>query len=207
MPRLSKAKKELIEKMVKERIFIEASLLLQQEKPQLFTMEELALHSGLAKGTLYNYFSDKQAVIEFVANTISDNILVDIKQIYQDNLPDYRLILQKFLQVFLSNMGHYRYMNTAILAFSYENISNGQRFSYESIPKTSMRPYMEAFFAEGIQAGAFKPVSATSLGVFFGSTIRGLNIALTLASQDDVQQRAQMEKDIEYLIINAICLK
>ncbi len=206
MPKLSIAKKKLVEKMVKERIFKEATLLLQQERPQLFTMEELASHSDLAKGTLYNYFKNKQDVVEFVATTNSDKVLVDLKKIHHDNLPDYHLILRKFLQIFLCNMGKYRYMNTAILAFTYESVKVGQKLKYYAFPQVSIRPYMKDFFAEGIKAGAFKPVSPAALALFFGSAVRGLNLALTLNSNISPQLKSQMEKDVETLILSAICL-
>ncbi len=58
MPKYSEEKKQLLETLLKDKIFKEACELLKRERHDLFTMRELAERVGISKGTLYIYFHD-----------------------------------------------------------------------------------------------------------------------------------------------------
>ena len=81
MPKLTEARKEMMNKMIKDKIFTEALHLLKEKKGILFTMDDLAHNVGISKGALYSYFIDKQAVILYLAERVADEMLEGLKDI------------------------------------------------------------------------------------------------------------------------------
>lgn len=207
MPKLSEEKKQIMDRIVKERVFKEASALLKQEKAQLFTMEELARAVGVSKGTLYNYFTDKKEVILFISETITAQLIQDLEQLFIKHPDNYPLTLQEVYRFFLVVMKKYRYMNSAMLAFSYETLMTGGSMLLDFLPTQKIRPCLESFFARGIAHQAFKPTSPAALTIYFGSTLRGLNLATYYAQLDAALQDSQLQEELEKLLLEAICLK
>ena len=61
-------RKELVDALMKAEIVKTVLFLIKMEQP--VTMEEIARRCGVAKGTLYNYFKDKKALLHYVHQTI-----------------------------------------------------------------------------------------------------------------------------------------
>ena len=66
MPRFAREKKEALEEMTKDAIFKAAFAILMEGGWHELTMERLAKKTGIAKGTVYNYFTSKSEVIRFI---------------------------------------------------------------------------------------------------------------------------------------------
>ena len=84
MPKLSAENKELITAAVRDKAFACACAMLREAEWRRFTMKDLAARMGVAKGTVYNYFRDKDAVILFIrdclARQITDRIRRDMER-------------------------------------------------------------------------------------------------------------------------------
>ncbi len=63
-----KKKRELMDKLIREEIVTTVLGLISGNRP--VTMDDIALECGVSKGTLYNYFKDKKALIDYVHQTI-----------------------------------------------------------------------------------------------------------------------------------------
>jgi AcrR family transcriptional regulator len=61
-------KKELVDNLVKAEIATTVLSLIKEEQP--VTMDEIARRCSVAKGTLYNYFKDKKALMQYVHQTV-----------------------------------------------------------------------------------------------------------------------------------------
>ena len=66
MARFAQEKKEIMEEMTKDAIFQAAFDILVERSWADFTMERLAKRAGMAKGTVYNYFKNKEDIIHFI---------------------------------------------------------------------------------------------------------------------------------------------
>ena len=71
VPRMLEENRELIAAATLTRAFKCACALLREEGWRALTMEKLATRMGVAKGTLYNYFKDKEDVILFIRDQVS----------------------------------------------------------------------------------------------------------------------------------------
>ena len=70
MPRLSKARKELLTTMMKDSIFEATTSVLSAHGIDGTTMNRVAEAADLAKSSLYDYFQNKDELLAFVANRI-----------------------------------------------------------------------------------------------------------------------------------------
>lgn len=61
-------KKELLDNMIRQEIVTTVLDMISRDK--VVTMDGIAAECGVAKGTLYNYFKNKKALINFVHQTI-----------------------------------------------------------------------------------------------------------------------------------------
>ena len=64
------SKKKMFDNMVRQQIVTTVLDLIARD--QQVTMDEIAVNCGVAKGTLYNYFKNKQDLINYVHQTIID---------------------------------------------------------------------------------------------------------------------------------------
>ena len=71
VPRMLEENRELIAAATRTRAFKCACALLREDGWRALTMEKLATRMGVAKGTLYNYFKDKEDVILFIRDQVS----------------------------------------------------------------------------------------------------------------------------------------
>ncbi|MBP5212298.1 MAG: TetR/AcrR family transcriptional regulator, partial [Pyramidobacter sp.] len=79
VPRMLEEKRELIAAVMREKVFECTCALLREEGWRAFTMEKLAARMGVAKGTLYNYFRDKESVILFIRDQVSAHVAAELE--------------------------------------------------------------------------------------------------------------------------------
>ena len=66
LPHYSAAKKETLNTLMKDQVFEHAIRILENHGAEFLTLERLSKGIGVSRGTLYNYFVDRKAIIEFV---------------------------------------------------------------------------------------------------------------------------------------------
>ena len=74
-------KKELIDNLVKTEIVKTVLTLIKKDQP--VTMDKVAKHCGLAKGSLYNYFKNKDDLLNYVHQTVLGPIRETNKEILE----------------------------------------------------------------------------------------------------------------------------
>lgn len=209
MPRLTEAKKVLVDQFIRDKAYEETKKLLMLHRVNLFTMTELAEQMGVAKGTLYNYFEDKQAVIVYVCKRINEELLVKIQEhimlqpeAYADNL---RFIFRTYTQAMELN----QFMDLASMTLHFEMLKKApseHKPIYEEIVQKNRSSLIE-FMRNGQQAGVFKELSAEHLAAFISIQLWGIK-AFRTAHQTDVMSPTGMQKlidDAEALLLTAIC--
>lgn len=78
-------KKELLDNILKTEIVDKVLGLIKEDTP--ITMEEVAKRCGVAKGTLYNYFTNRDALLEHVHKTVLAPINDNNAFIFQSSMP------------------------------------------------------------------------------------------------------------------------
>ncbi|MDY2648290.1 MAG: TetR/AcrR family transcriptional regulator [Pyramidobacter porci] len=113
MPKLSAENKELITAAVRDKAFACACAMLREAGWRRFTMKDLAVRMGVAKGTVYNYFRDKDAVILFIRETLARQIAARIRRDMARE-SDTRRLLRRIVLKSIEGMKEFRFLHFAI---------------------------------------------------------------------------------------------
>ena len=73
--RLSKARRACVEAMMKDTIFDAAGALLEEKGADGLTMDGVASRVGVATASLYNYFRDKNDLLQYTYNRMVEPFL------------------------------------------------------------------------------------------------------------------------------------
>jgi AcrR family transcriptional regulator len=152
MPRLSKARKELLTTMMQETIFEAAASVLCEHGVSGTTMNRVAAEANLAKSSLYDYFESKEELLRFLYTRIVEPAAKIIEEIAESNIS----APQKLENILRGLQKH---------AIKYKGIINiladtNEEFHVQAIAKQSIQPrVMENFaavFKQGIEEGSFR---------------------------------------------------
>ncbi|MBD1576062.1 MULTISPECIES: TetR/AcrR family transcriptional regulator [Vibrio] len=132
-----------------------AERLIAQNGFQGLSMHKLATQAGLAAGTIYRYFNDKDDLVEAVRLHVLQRVAVMVQQGVESDMP----IKQQFILIW-KNVAHLTSTKTEI-----DTILN--RIQYEALPTTTRRHTeqerqlfgkIEKLFNQGKAQGIFKPL-------------------------------------------------
>jgi TetR/AcrR family transcriptional regulator, cholesterol catabolism regulator len=166
MPRLSKARKELLTTMMKETIFEATTSVLCEHGVDGTTMNRVAEAASLSKSSLYDYFQSKEDLLAFVSDRIVGPFLKMLEELIPARLPAPQK-LEAILRHALEESTRHR----AIFRLLEQSGQNQQ-------VKRSTRPrILEAFtaiFEQGIQEGLFQPHNPAHTGRMFAGCLSEL---------------------------------
>jgi AcrR family transcriptional regulator len=157
--RLSKARREFVTAMMKDTIFEAAGSVLEQHGVGGITMDRVATKAGLATGSLYNYFQDKDDLLHFFYSRLVEPCIHAIEEAADEDLPapqKMERILRTSLEYAVKHKGLLR-----LLA----------GMDYDSEVKKKTRPrllqILTTIFEQGIKEGSFRPHEPTHTGRMF----------------------------------------
>jgi AcrR family transcriptional regulator len=182
-------KKELMDNLVKAEIVETVLALIREEQP--VTMDEIARRCSVAKGTLYNYFKDKKALMRHVHLTVLGPIR-DTNRIIFESTENPVLQLHAFVDS----------------AFGiHEDVSRYFRFVQQKRTVASqiddrfdiiMRPLIK-FCRRGIQNGAFIDVDPCVMAEMIYGTVIGSLISIQ-SGWDGHPDMKKIKQDILCLV-------
>ncbi len=183
-------KKELIDNLMKGEIVKTVLALIKKEQP--VTMEEIARQCGVAKGTLYNYFKDKKALLHYVHQTILAPIRERNNIIFNSRTGDPRAALHTFIDnVFDIEEDVALYFHFVHQKRTVAN-QNSERFDLV------MHPLIN-FCKRGIQDGFFVDVEPLVLAEMIYGTVIGPLISIRFWS-DETPDREKIKQDVLGLV-------
>lgn len=163
MPRLSSTRKKLLTEMMKEAIYEAAVVVLAEHGVEGATMDRVAAAARLAKGSLYNYFRDKQDLLQFVHRKTVDPITRAVDEMIASDRPAADK-LEASVRIVFDQLGRHRELFTLLLE------SHDARVLLESSRRTNREVAITQFaeiFRQGIQQGTFRPLDPTQLARMF----------------------------------------
>jgi len=188
-------KKEMLDQMLRTEIIQAVLSMIQENTP--ITMDEVARRCGVSKGTLYNYFQNKDELLDHVHQVILEPLLESNRQIFESSENSLTRLMNFIDSVFAT----------------YESISTYFHFVWQN--RTAEVVYRERVDAlmhplakvcqEGIDNGEFINVDPYMLAeMIYGAAIGTLT---TLNYRDAVTiDREKMLQDVKILINRIICL-
>lgn len=178
--RLSKARKEIVTTVMKDTIFEAAGSVLEQHGVGGMTMDRVAASAGLAAGSLYNYFRNKDDLMQFVYTRLVEPFFEAIEEICNSDLPAPQK-LAKILQTACDSAIQHK----GLIRFLAGKDQVGQ-IRRDTHPR-SLR-ILTTIFEQGIREGSFRPHNAAHTGRMLQGCFSELfELQKDGASSDDMQ--------------------
>ncbi|MBR9789986.1 MAG: TetR/AcrR family transcriptional regulator [Vibrionaceae bacterium] len=182
----------------KTQILCAAEKLIAELGFQGFSMQKLAKEAGVAAGTIYRYFSDKNHLLDEVRLNVAKRVAIEVQAGVSDDMP----LKERYTKMWL---------NIWCLAGSNVDALNN-RVQYQSLPYASNRVTMELerkmfdqvdrLFDQGKEQGVFKPLDNMILsGLSFEATVAlARHHALGLYQLDEAAIEAAIEASWDAII-------
>ncbi|MFA7068886.1 MAG: TetR/AcrR family transcriptional regulator [Acidaminococcaceae bacterium] len=204
MPKFSDEKKMMIEQLLKDKILEEGCKLLEQGNPSLFSMRELAEAVGVSKGTLYNYFADKNEVVFYIDNILGMKGVEEVRGVLE-NATNYRTALINFMQKALAAFRKYRYVVSALRMIRQEDQFTGKDTASMSVPQRQTKELVIKFLKKGIATGEFKNADPELLDKYITIVLEGINLQYSSCQKIDMTTEETINKILN-LFADSICL-
>lgn len=160
MPKLSEKRKELLTAMMKEAIYNASIAVVREHGVGGMTMDRVATAANLAKGSLYNYFHDKQDLLRFVYGKIFAPINQVIAETAAASMPAPQK-LEAILSTLFNHFGQHCGVISLLLA------DERARVIVEPTKQTGRAASLRHFvtiFSQGIAEGSFRPMDPEIAG-------------------------------------------
>ena len=170
MSRLSDKKQRMLQKLGKDAIF-EAVLELFKEKGlEAVTMQNVAEHAGMATGTLYNYFKNKEQILNYVHTKAFQKFYDSALEITTQGEPVNKLeaFLNHCFNFFLENMGTFIVLEKARLD---KQIDSEQIIQWDN----KVLDMIEGIIQEGIEGGFYGRVDIKAGAKFIFCIVIGIS--------------------------------
>jgi AcrR family transcriptional regulator len=176
--RYSEKQKAALDALMKDDVYTHAMGIIKTEGLGGLTMERIATEVGVSRGTLYNYFADKDAVISFVKERTFDPVLRAIEEIADSDLEP-GLKLTRIAEWIFTAI----YNDSAlIIALSPTKHELNDRESELERRSQGMRA-IEDIIRDGIEAGFFKRLSPVVVTEIFIGSIFGMMESMSLSGE------------------------
>jgi TetR/AcrR family transcriptional regulator len=163
MPRLSSTRKKLLTEMMKEAIYEAAVAVLAEHGVEGVTMDRVAAAANMAKGSLYNYFRGKRALLQFVHRKTVDPITRAVDDVIRSDRPA-TAKLEASVRIVFGELARRHALFTLLLE------SDDARVLLETTRRTNREMAVAQFaeiFRQGIDQGLFRPLDPQQLAQMF----------------------------------------
>jgi AcrR family transcriptional regulator len=189
MPRLSKARKEMLTTLMKESIFDAATSVLYEHGVNGTTMNRVAEAADLAKSSLYDYFPSKDELLRFVSNRLVAPFVEAVEETVRADLSAPRK-LERILRIGLASGTKHKAI-LRLLAQSEEE------YQVRNTTRPRILAAFTAIFAQGIEEGSFHPHNPAHTGrMFLGCFSELFELLAGSESQEAANEYVEMFTDV-----------
>lgn len=183
--RLSKARKDIITAMMKDTILDAADSVLEKHGAGGITMDRVATTAGLATGSLYNYFQDKEELLQFVYARLVEPFFQAIEAIAAgDKRAPQKL--ENILRVTMERRAQHRGV-IRLLA------ETDQQHTVRRNARPRFLQILAAIFAQGIEEGSFRRLNPAHTGrMYLGCFAELFEMQADGASDEEVRDYVEV---------------
>ncbi len=179
MPRLSKARKALLNTMMKETIYEAATSVLCKHGVSGTTMNRVAEAANLAKSSLYDYFESKEDLLRFFNTRLIEPFFQAMEEIADGDLPAPQK-LEKILRTALEHSAE----NKGIIRLLAET---DQEHKIKKTTRPRFLQLLTVLFEQGIGEGSFRPHNPAHTGrMFLGCLSELFELQMDGAADEEV---------------------
>lgn len=169
MGNISQKKQALAEQVVRESVYQAVLCVLSEYGLERLTMKEVARAAGIATGTLYNYFKDKDALLVYAAEELFEQ-LYELQLAVKEKRLKARRKLEEFIltsfMFFNQNIVYFQFLDQAQVYYKMDISIKRNRVKKEII-------VIGQIIEQGIADGVFKKVNTRTTADFFHRAIVG----------------------------------
>jgi AcrR family transcriptional regulator len=181
-------KKELMDRLIREEVVETVLTLIREDRP--VTMEDVALKCGVAKGTLYNYFKDKNDLLAHVHECVISPIKQSAEKLFAAPISP-----REKIHAFVENV--FEFHKEYPLYFKFIQAQRSAAEAETERMELAVLPLL-GVCREGIQRGDFLAVDPYAMaGMIFGCAV---------GSMESMPYRDTPVEDMERLKKDIICL-
>ncbi len=155
------------------------------------TMDRVTQEAGIAKGTLYNYFKDKQELLDYVVQSSLEPLEQGIDRILGSELqPE-----QKLEQVVLHSMSYFEEHRDFFRIFQDPEFHRPKLARYGQSRRRRLVQKVSEVFEAGIRSGRFRPLPALKLAAMFVMSV----FAMTMG-RIWMEERGPIEEEVRLVM-------
>jgi len=168
--------------------------LMCREGLQSVTMERVAQEVGIAKGTVYLHYRDKQELLDAVKDSALDPMMSKIEEVLTSDLPPNR----KLEAYSLRYIGYFDEHRDLFRILLYEReVTRAQAQRYRAPRYRRLVAWVTSVVADGIAAGVFRDVSPEKAAAMFVESNFALMSQRLLSSETaPVEEDARLISDL-----------
>lgn len=175
MARYSEKQKAALDSLMRDDVYKHAMAVIKSEGLAGLTMERLANEIGVSRGTLYNYFDDKDAVVDFVEERTFGPLLEAVNEVAESDLSP-ELKLTRIAKWIFDAV----YEDSAlVIALSPLKHQEHNRPAKLDRKRRAIRA-VEGIIRSGIEHGVFKKLPPVVVTEFFVGSITGMIDSMAL---------------------------
>lgn len=184
-------KKEVVTAFRTREILAAARKLMEQRGLEAVTMEEIAGAAGVAKGTIYLYFSGKDELIRALITQVGENLLRDLEAIVEaPGSPPEKI--RRVATLLLDCLIKERALYPAYARDSQREGQGSPRGYWRQLQEMEDKFFdlVIPVFAQGIAAGLFIPANPRLLTFMLRGMVRGVGYYQMTEGQEDAVKEA-----------------
>jgi AcrR family transcriptional regulator len=174
MPGLAEKKKEMVEELMRKALYKAAASVMTDYGWHGLTMDKVAERAGVSKGTLYNYFRDKEDLVKLVMIHFTSDVEEKIKTIINDNDSG----LEALKEIIREGLDSLRSKTKLGLAFEQailEESELGRKLQYGGQILSSISTLIRKLIAGGVENGEFREVDPVVMEAVLSSMLVGIS--------------------------------
>ena len=169
MARYSEKQKAALDILMKDDVYTHAMEIIKTEGLGGLTMERIATEVGVSRGTLYNYFADKDAVIDYVEERTFDPVLEAIQAVAAEDL-DPELKLSRIASWIFTSV----YKDSGLILALSSTRQVAHKCGGKLKRKQRASRTIEEIIRDGIEAGRFKKLPPVVVTEIFVGSLTGM---------------------------------
>ena len=166
-----KTKEEVLEQYRCSSIEDAAIAVIARRGVDQATIQEIANEAGIAKGTIYVYFHDRDELLRRTADRAVDRLIEQLEPALDSDVPlaaKMRMLLLRQLEFFDANASLFR----ASMALSRQEHEPNRKKKLGAFQRFSQR--IEAMFAEARRRGEIRDLDPAEVAAVYRDVVRGV---------------------------------
>jgi TetR/AcrR family transcriptional regulator len=196
------SKRALVERFRRDTILAAARHVIARQGRSGASMQAIADEAGIAKGTLYLYFRDRDELLQHTGDRVFEDLLARLTAVLDEPrpLPDsLRSLVRTKLEFFDENQEFLR----VYMALRYSgDAAASRRHRRQARPYTRYLESLTVFLGEAAARGEMKPFDPERVALFF---VEGVAAILLHRLEGSARPRAEEVDWNVDLLLNGLC--